>query len=1364
VSNHPSVALVADSSEEVVEEFVVNAVPAANTELPEYFPLQKVKSGKSFLNAYTQFWRFMVEKGSESAFSSEHLLSRLLTWFNKMVHAPLRPLRHAGAFSAFLLCDLALVQLKEGTEQLARSKKQKESEVRSKSKDISTGVLQEDIKALGARVTTQEGLVKQIWSLVFTKCWNDKDPAIRQLCVEKFADWCLSTPRIFMESDRFRFLVWMLADASVHVRLAAGKAFIKLLGAQPLRHQLKTYCERLIGRFLSRVRESDEDVAVSGVDILRTLREHFGFDYVPSEVVDEVKRLISVDSPELRRAVGQFVLPEILQSASSSAHKSVKAAAQLRGQNVERITALLEFIEDSVAHVELPAYVVDAIWENKVDALLFQFQDMANMLSSHSKLSESRQLLLVRLIHAIIKQLILPLVHTGKHKSSRSSFRVEGPACKLPLIKQLLDRYTNSFYSLLPDLLSSHKADHEMLIPLLSLVKYLDMKSLGAKEDAKDVRSLRSLSSPCKHTLSSANCCILHALISPYGGVVSNQHRTPHLSPFVQDPSTPHPPSLLTLFSHSLSHTSHHMQFVTQLALALKSIFTSTTSLDVMSKVARACDHLLADPEFRFRRVVDTSLRNMFDDLLSTLKGFVGHFEEPGSSQKPKPKRRDSNLGSSSFIDGAAPGTAPLVLCLLRLEALTQYFSLASWDESTLETVSKVLETRNDGLLNVVGPRSSSSAALIVGRLVCGVLESVLVEGDTNTSRMSESENYDIGLLAAYDKASEEVSEEEEGSAAATPSKVGRRSPTTNQKTKKKTKKGVTPLANNKVFDALSIAKLPTESQMEDIARTVSRSIELLQPMLSRTVDDTDVSDLAPLAAFQALSHILLCFTPQLEETSLKPLAYHCTKELEEMMSRTFEAEMERSDPSNAAHQERLVDVFSQYFRLNYCGVLGTDDGSANLRRCAAQLLHENDAISHLASNMISLLKKDKVFETPAPLAQFFVNTLVYEFERESTLPDTPALQPEEKQNRIAKLAKRLATTLPNIQKNFTPTVSKLLLDKLIQQVLQQPASRADLLLSAPVPFISKLSPAAARELHSSLTRFTDSMVTGLGDEIEDAYQAIKRAIDARATGKKKTTTTTSTKTIRTSSARRRGLAGAEEEGDDDDERGMGRSDVNGEEEDDLVETLVKKRVANPTRAKNAATSSSATPTAPTARAKRAAPAARAKRTAKASSISVLRQGDDVLVDTEDSEMAHTDDEDSVHEPHPPAKSASKLKARASASAAPSRKRKSVEIDDEMHSEDEEEGREEEEEVEVPQSQTSVDMPLTDSDFLEPSGSRPKRPRSNRQSQASQSSAKRQSQEESSEEASAAHSDSDDLMEHTPVAKRRAIPPRAARK
>lgn len=502
ISKHPSVDLVADSSEEAVEEFVASVTPPENAELSESFPLQKFKSGKSFLSAYTQFWRLIVEKGSESAFSSEHLLSRLLTWFNKIVHARLRPLRHAGAFTAFLLCDHMLVQLKETSEKLARSKKQRESEARTKSKD--TAVLQEDIKTLNARVTTQEGLVKQIWTLVFTKCWNDKDPLIRQLCAEKFADWCISTPRIFMESDRFRFLVWILADASVHVRLAAGKAFIKLLGCQPLRHQLQTYCERLIGRFLSRVRESDDDIAVSGVDILRTLREHFGFDYVPSEVVDEVKRLISADSPELRRAIGQFVLPEILHSTSNT-HKSVKVAAQLRGQHAERIIALLEFIEESAAHLELPAYVVDAIWDNKLDSLLFQFQDMANMLSSGTKLTEQRQLLLVRLIHATLKQLTLPLAHTAKHKSSRSSFRVEGPQLKIPIVKQLLDRFTNAFYSVLPELLNTHKADNEMLTSLLSLVKHFDMKVLNAKEDAKDVRfspfsilSITSFQSPSR--------------------------------------------------------------------------------------------------------------------------------------------------------------------------------------------------------------------------------------------------------------------------------------------------------------------------------------------------------------------------------------------------------------------------------------------------------------------------------------------------------------------------------------------------------------------------------------------------------------------------------------------------------------------------------------------------------------------------------------------------------------------------------------------------------------------------------------------------------------------------------------------------
>lgn len=485
VTKHPSTSLVADSSEEAVETFVAAVTPSGNTELPDAFPLQKTKGRNDFLKRYAAFWRTIVEEGSESAFASEHLLSRLLTWFNKIVHAPLRPLRYAGALTAFLLCEYTLVQLKESSELLAKRSQQKQSEARKKTKDAPK--LQEDIKTLTARVATQEGLVKQIWTLVFTKCWNDKDPAIRQLCVEYFGRFCVSLPRIFMESDRFRFLVWLSADATPAVRIAAGKTFLQLLACEPLRHQLQTYCERLLQRFLNRVREDDEDIAISGIDILRTLRDLYGFDYVPDEIVAEVKRLISVDSPDIRRAVGQFVLPEIMQSKSSS-HKSVKVAAQVHGQHVERTTALLEFIEESAAHLEMPAYVVDAVWDNKPESILFQFQAMAEMLSINTKLTEARQLLLARLIHATLKQLILPLAHTRERKASRSSFSVEGPACKPPVIKQLLERFTSAFYDVLPSLLTTHKGDTDILIPLLSLVKYMDLKTLNAKDDAKEVR------------------------------------------------------------------------------------------------------------------------------------------------------------------------------------------------------------------------------------------------------------------------------------------------------------------------------------------------------------------------------------------------------------------------------------------------------------------------------------------------------------------------------------------------------------------------------------------------------------------------------------------------------------------------------------------------------------------------------------------------------------------------------------------------------------------------------------------------------------------------------------------------------------
>jgi hypothetical protein len=1290
------VELVEESDEATVAQFAKESIEVdLKSALPE-FPLQsKVKKG--LVNGYSRFWRELVDDGSESAWNDEYLLSRVTTWLHALIESPLRPLRHAAAVTSFHLCRELLHQLEECEKQMkkkgSQGKDSKESGGAEKGKQAAAQrVAKENEKRLQKQVTIFEGMAKQIWDLVFVKSWNDKDMNVRQLCVTAFGEWCIQSPRLYMEYDRFKFLVWLSADSESAIRILAIETLTDLLEHAPLRPQLSEYCTHLSDRLLSRTRETNEHMVAAAAKLFATLRRHFGANYLNEEVSKELKLLISADSAPIRRAVGELVLLDIMEAAPK-VHKNILVASQLQSQNVQRLRALVDFIETSTAHPELPAYVIDAIWDNKPEFLLFQFSDFAALLTApaSSRLPESQQILLFKIVASTLAQL-----------NGKAPFKTTGKPVTAQVLTQLNLRFTNCFYSIMTPLLTTNKSDDIALVPLLAIVQFLDLGILGSRTDGYTV--------------------------------------------------------------------------TTQYALILKMIFLTTTSEEVMKKAGGAFDHLLSDTSFKHRRLVETPWRNLVDELVVALRGMVEQFGEPGSSQVAKPKNRASDLKSASFVDGLAPLSAPLVICLLRLEALSFCFDLTQLDDSLLGLTMKILETRHDGLLTLVGPRSASSAANLTTRLLIHQLNAWILDENLDESRISETQDYDVSQRSKQ-KDDNDSSSEMELTDTPSRNRAMRRTKEVDEeqeegKSKKKRKV--------RLYGSIGLSKVPSEEEMKNLAENVEKAVEWLGSLLSRTADDSDVSDLAPKSAFLSITSLLCTFSPALEETPLKTLVYRCDEALASKLATAFDLELETMDSKASDYQERLLSILSAYYAACIVGALGEKSESA-LKRCLAQLNHSFGLASRMVRSMLSQLRK--LYTTPAQYAQILVDALDFEFERQPASPNTPALETDEKEQEVAHLARKLAMSLP-LAKEFTPTCAKLVLDKLVQVVLLQPDLKSNLLLWASLPFISKLTPSAARDLVNSLTRYVDHSVKGLGEDVEGAYEALKTAVKERASGRR---------------AQPAADAQDEEDGDSDGEAPVRVS-----------------RAKKTAPKKKSAAKRSATP------AKRAA-----ARPARGARSSVIHQGDDEDSITGDSEMAHTEDEassvsmDEETSRTPARRAPKRTSARAKETSAemetdapifkkptstPSRAAKnasSMDIDEESMILPQDDGASEREETSIMDSQVSVEMPLTDdAELVEPASSRPKRGRPSRASQPSEPSAAESDEEESpapptpkriTTRSSAANTpkssqrsipsrsaskasqrdqsqndedsdDSEDLMSHTPVAKKRTTPSRAVRR
>lgn len=493
-----------------MKKFVESIKVDMNADLPEFPLTGRTPPCTRFAKAYTRFWHDLVEAGSESALVDDFLLPRLMLFYSEFMQSHLRPLRYAAVAASFSLCTSILTQMETTTADLKRKEKQLQKTGSGGGALTKTALarLNDDIVEVRRRLEVYESAVDDVWTKVFKRSWNDRDATIRSLAVKSYGAWCLKMPRLFLDDLKFRFLVWMMADPQTEVRQATGEVFCKLLAAENLRPTLRNYCAAIRNRILAFTRDNNEKVAVVGIQIATSLRNHFGRDYFEKDMIDEISLLLSSDSPNLRHAAGAFALPDIIANAedyityssanndemevedekgakrkkggkksastpsktdakkNKSGNSAESNASEVKSAAQAQILSLLDFIPEATDHHEFPGVVIEAIWKNEKDYFLFQFEEMAKLFSAQNsdQLSDDKVALLSEILLAVMRQL-------DEQTYAKSS--------KVFSISQLRKEFTEVFIVLLPSLLSSHKAEDKLLPSLTSLVKYLDLSHIG---------------------------------------------------------------------------------------------------------------------------------------------------------------------------------------------------------------------------------------------------------------------------------------------------------------------------------------------------------------------------------------------------------------------------------------------------------------------------------------------------------------------------------------------------------------------------------------------------------------------------------------------------------------------------------------------------------------------------------------------------------------------------------------------------------------------------------------------------------------------------------------------------------------------
>lgn len=793
-----------------------------------------------------------------------------------------------------------------------------------------------------------------------------------------------------------------------------------------------------------------------------------------------------------------------------------------------------------------------------------------------------------------------------------------------------------------------------------------------------------------------------------------------------------------------------------------------------MTKAVSAFDHLLADSTFKYHRDVDRVFRTMLDEMVESLRGFVDGFDAPGSSQVTRPKRRESTPGSAAFVDGAAPGSAPLVLCLTRLFSLTRYFDLNLLDDTLVDLALKVLETRVDGLVQVVGPRSAHFASQLAARLLCyRVNEFTIEKGAEDAKTMDEDDQYDV-------RPGDEEQADENSDDEMLDTQASRRSRRGSQKKKAATmevsdagddaaatpskRKGKKANDNkNKLYGAIFIPRVPSSAEVAAISKKVHHAIDMCHQLLSRTVDDSDLDDLASYGAMLALGHLLSTFCPSLSKTVLKDLAYECPKDLEEEMWTAFEAEMERvpQEDDEAEVERRTLVVLNFYYRLSAIGVFGRSTDVECAKRCIAQLKSPHGFVSRSARQILNELRAS-TFETALKYGTLVSETLKYVYEL-APATDKTDRDDAQRHQEVVSLAKQLAKSFPPGNTTLGTEACKIVLDALVKHIIRRDDEEWQLLAWSCAPFVSKLSPAAARKLLEDWSGSVDHQVQNNAEaEVKETYEELKNLLKHRASGRRPakpvqedddadnmdasisesiTNKRTPKKTAKASASKRTSNAAEDDE-----------------EEEFTAKNRTPKQTPKKTPKKSAATET--TPQ---------------RRSSRASTTTPIHQGaaaGDAASVTEDSEMAHTEDSESVQAaddtaPHTAVSARSEMVSTAkmsmdvdesageeevtpSKSAATRGSRKSAtKKTKSSQGSSGQVGESEDEDDQIPLSQSSVEIDMDQ--FLEPPATRPKRGRASVLSQSSQASATA-----AKDDGEDTDSDSDSIMKHTPVPKKRA--------
>ena len=341
--------------------------------------LNNKKSRERFLS----FWDKVIQISKDGFLYDDYLLSVLISWINSLTNSTTRSFRQTATSVALQITHSLIKIIQEMNTVLEKNGRQQTSEKKRNSGRLTAKLrdLEEQAEEIQRNIETITETVNTVYTYVIGIRFRDIVPSIRAECIAKIAEFITLWPEKLLANGYLKYLAWGLSDKTASVRLEAIRAVTTVYRENTSNKVLRNFWERFKKRIKEMICDTDVQVAVETINFFKALPPA----YFTDEEFHEIFRLISSDVPEVRRAIGSFVMATVFSkhSKNSGTKENEDDDVEMSKENGKEenegddgeegneedkeeriIQRIIEVVQDFSGLPSMPCYVVDALWNN----------------------------------------------------------------------------------------------------------------------------------------------------------------------------------------------------------------------------------------------------------------------------------------------------------------------------------------------------------------------------------------------------------------------------------------------------------------------------------------------------------------------------------------------------------------------------------------------------------------------------------------------------------------------------------------------------------------------------------------------------------------------------------------------------------------------------------------------------------------------------------------------------------------------------------------------------------------------------------------------------------------------------------------